>query len=527
MRTNWSIRTKLVAAALVAIGGTLALTGLNLLSARANSTALEDVYENTVVPLVMLQRVNDRLGEIRFRAAGVLLDLMPVQGSLNHLREVRTEINGAWGTLKDCRQRFNTAEQGPLCDEMIKGWPVVTETLAKIEAAYAAKDNKALQSVLEDDWPVLHKSFGKPLSALIPLQEGAAKSVYQGSVEKNRGIGLLSAAIGFLCLSSVCLTSFLVMRGVVRSLKHAGTVADEIAAGNLGVAIDTSNNDEVGALLRRLEQMRTSLLRVVSTVRSGVDSVNNASREIAQGNADLSTRTEQQASGLQQTAAAMEQMSSTIKQNANAATRANQLVNSASDVAGRGGTVVSEVVSTMDEIATQSKKVAEIITVIDSIAFQTNILALNAAVEAARAGDQGRGFAVVASEVRSLAQRSAQAAREIKGLISESVQRVDTGSALVNGAGLTMRDIVAQVAAVADLIREITAVTLEQSTGLEQINRSVSHLDAMTQQNSALVEESAAAAESLRLQAISLVDAVAVFRIGPALVDASPAAVTR
>ena len=524
MRKNWSIHTKLLAVAIIAIGGTLALTGLNLMSARTNSTALQDVYENTVVPLVMLQRINDRLGEVRFRAAGVLLDLMPIQGSLNHLREVRTELDADWEALKDCRQRFTTAEQGPLCDELVKGWPVVTETLAKIETAYTTKDNKALQSVLEDDWAGLHKSFGKPLSALIPLQESAAKSVYEGSVQKNRGFGLLSAVIGLLCLGLVGATSFWVMRGVVRSLRQASTIADEIAAGNLGVAIDASKDDEVGVLLQRLEQMRASLRRVVSTVRSGVDSVNIASREIAQGNADLSTRTEQQASGLQQAAAAMEQMSSTIKQNANAATRANDLVNSASDVAGTGGMVVSEVVSTMDEIAMQSKKVAEIITVIDGIAFQTNILALNAAVEAARAGDQGRGFAVVASEVRSLAQRSAQAAREIKSLISESVQKVDAGSALVNGAGRTMQDIVAQVAAVAELIREITAVTLEQSTGLEQINRSVSHLDEMTQQNSALVEQSAAAAQSLREQAKSLVDVVAVFRIGPAPVHASSAA---
>jgi methyl-accepting chemotaxis protein len=267
-------------------------------------------------------------------------------------------------------------------------------------------------------------------------------------------------------------------------------------------------------IARAYQDLLGRIAGTVSQVRESVESVTTASREIAQGNADLSSRTEQQASNLQQTAASMEQMTSSVKQNADAARQANQLASSASTVAAKGGAVVGQVVSTMDEISASSRKIADIIGVIDGIAFQTNILALNAAVEAARAGEQGRGFAVVASEVRNLAQRSAQAAREIKGLISTSVEKVENGSRLVNEAGTTMDEIVAQVKRVTDLIGEITSSTLEQSNGIGQVNQAVTQLDQMTQQNAALVEQSAAAAESLKDQAARLATAVAVFHLG-------------
>jgi methyl-accepting chemotaxis protein len=518
----WNIRAKLLAGALAAIVGVAALAGMNLLSARTNSRALQAVYERTVVPLVMMQKLSDRLGEIRFRVAGVLLDVMPVQGSLNHLREARKDILGAWAALEDSGQRFQSAEEAPLHEKLVKGWPAVEATLGKIETAYLAKDNKALSAVLDEDWAALHQSFGKPLAGLIPRQEAAANEVYERAVRSNGTLGTLSTVIGLLGAVLTGAMSLWIARGIVHALGQASRATDEIAAGNLGVAIDTTKGDEVGALLRRLEQMRISLLGLVGVVRDGVGSVSEASREIAQGNADLSARTEQQASSLQQTAASMEQMSATVKQNAEAAAKANELAQAASEVAARGGDMVDRVVGTMDEITAQSRKIADIIAVIDGIAFQTNILALNAAVEAARAGEQGRGFAVVAGEVRNLAQRSAEAAREIKTLISDSVQRVESGSALVDRAGHTMRDIVAQVAGVADLIRGITAASQEQSAGVEQVNRAVAHLDEMTQQNSALVEESAAAAESLREQSDRLAKAVAAFRTGSPTARVAP-----
>jgi methyl-accepting chemotaxis protein len=321
-------------------------------------------------------------------------------------------------------------------------------------------------------------------------------------------IGLLATALAGLVAFGVALT-----RSITRPLGQAVQHAGRIAAGDLTQPIEAQGRDETAELMRAMGAMQSSLAAVVSQVRMGVDSVATASSQIATGNLDLSSRTEEQASSLQETAASMEQMTSAVKQNADAARQANQLATSASEVAVRGGAVVDQVVATMEDISASSRKIAEIIGVIDGIAFQTNILALNAAVEAARAGEQGRGFAVVAGEVRNLAQRSAQAAREIKALISDSVGKVEAGSVQVHGAGASMRDVVAQVRRVTDLIGEITSSALEQSSGITQVNEAVTQLDQMTQQNAALVEQSAAAAENLREQATQLTAAVAIFKV--------------
>ncbi len=319
----------------------------------------------------------------------------------------------------------------------------------------------------------------------------------------------LAAAIGAAIFVAVLLA-----RATARGLHGASEVAGHLADGDLEARFEIDGRDELGELSRSLDRMRQAFARMIGDIRRTSESVSVASSQIAQGNADLSSRTEQQASNLQQTAASMEELSATVKNNANTARQANQLAASASEVAARGGQAVGQVVTTMAEIQAASRKIAEIIGVIDGIAFQTNILALNAAVEAARAGEQGRGFAVVAGEVRNLAQRSAQAAREIKQLISDSVQKVDNGSRQVTEAGQTMRDIVDQVRRVADLIGEITSATLEQDSGIGQVNSAVTQLDQMTQQNAALVEQSAAAAESLKLQAARLAQAVAIFKLG-------------
>jgi methyl-accepting chemotaxis protein len=320
----------------------------------------------------------------------------------------------------------------------------------------------------------------------------------------------------------------LITRSLTRQLggepAYAGAIASAIAAGDLTVAVDLRQGDK-DSMLFAMKTMRDSLADIVGQVRSGTDTIASASSQIASGNLDLSSRTEEQASSLEETASSMEELTSTVKQNADNARQANQLASSASEVAERGGAVVSQVVDTMASINESSKKIVDIIGVIDSIAFQTNILALNAAVEAARAGEQGRGFAVVASEVRTLAQRSAAAAKEIKGLIGDSVLKVDAGAKLVDHAGATMEEIVASVRNVTDIMSEITAASQEQTAGIEQINVAISQMDHVTQQNASLVEEAAAAAESMQDQAAKLARVVAVFRLDAAApVAAGPAA---
>lgn len=305
----------------------------------------------------------------------------------------------------------------------------------------------------------------------------------------------------------------LTSRSITRPLNEAVKIAQTVASGDLSTTIDVKAKDETGALLMALRDMNQSLVRIVGEVRNGTDTIATASNEIASGNLDLSSRTESQASSLQETASSMEELTSTVRQNADNARQANTLAVTASEVAMKGGAVVSEVVTTMGSINASSKKIVDIIGVIDGIAFQTNILALNAAVEAARAGEQGRGFAVVAAEVRNLAQRSASAAKEIKSLINDSVDKVDVGSKLVDQAGATMQEVVDSVQRVTSIMGEIMAASEEQSAGIEQVNLAITQVDDITQQNAALVEQAAAAAQSMQDQAQNLAQLVSVFRL--------------
>src|SRR5450830_457030 len=311
---------------------------------------------------------------------------------------------------------------------------------------------------------------------------------YQSGRSLLLSLGLLELVLGGVL-------GWLLTTSITRPLNQALSIAETVAAGDLTSHIDDSGKDETGKLLHALKTMNDNLLHIVGQVRSGTDTIATASSQIASGNLDLSARTESQAGSLEETASAMEELTSTVKQNADNARQANQLAASASAVAEQGGSVVGQVVDTMGAINASSKKIVDIISVIDGIAFQTNILALNAAVEAARAGEQGRGFAVVASEVRSLAQRSSAAAKEIKILIDDSVEKVDSGSRLVDAAGKTMNEIVTSVKHVANIMSEITAAGQEQSTGIEEVNRAITQMDEMTQQNAALVEQAAADAE--------------------------------
>ncbi len=364
------------------------------------------------------------------------------------------------------------------------------------------------------------------LGEFVKLQEDASAAA-RAQIASDRSFTVkIAAIVAVLMITGMLVGTTLLVRSIRTPLLDAVDLAGCIADGDLGSKQLTTRGDEFGALQRALLAMNDSLARTVGQVRLAADSIQTASTEIATGNIDLSQRTEQTASNLQRTASAMGQLTDTVTQSAASARTANQLASSAADVANRGGTVVAQVVSTMDEINAASKRIADIIGTIDGIAFQTNILALNAAVEAARAGEQGRGFAVVAGEVRSLAQRSAEAAREIKRLIGASVERVENGARLVADAGSTMTEIVSSVQRVSDIIGDISAAAAEQSTGIAQVNGAVGQLDQMTQQNAALVEESAAAAESLREQSRQLAGVVAGFRLDAGAARATlPAAV--
>jgi methyl-accepting chemotaxis protein len=345
--------------------------------------------------------------------------------------------------------------------------------------------------------------------------ELASTEEFQASAEKSyRSALTLMFSLGAVATGLLGFFGWLLARSITAPLNQAVEISQAVAAGDLSLQFDASGASETSQLLIALKAMQASLASVVDNVRRNSESVATASAQISQGNNDLSSRTEQQASALEETAASMEQLSATVKQNADNARQADQLARGASVVAIKGGDVVAQVVETMKGINDSSKKISDIISVIDGIAFQTNILALNAAVEAARAGEQGRGFAVVASEVRSLAGRSADAAKEIKSLISASVERVERGTSLVDQAGVTMTEVVSSIKRVTDIMGEISAASTEQSAGVSQIGEAVTQMDQATQQNAALVEESAAAAESLKTQARHLVEAVAVFKLG-------------
>jgi methyl-accepting chemotaxis protein len=378
-----------------------------------------------------------------------------------------------------------------------------------------AMDGKAdeAKSYLQTQFMPVQIKYFIALDAMFDYQGGLMTAAGEAAGHDSQSARLIVALLASLTVIFSAIVALLVSRGITIPLNEAVGVAQRVADGDLTTKVDIKSTNEIGALMTALKLMNGNLFDIVSQVRSGTDTIAHASGEIASGNMDLSSRTEQQAGSLEETASSMEQLTATVKQNADNARQANQLAVSASEVAVEGGSVVGKVVDTMGSINASSRKIVDIISVIDGIAFQTNILALNAAVEAARAGEQGRGFAVVASEVRSLAQRSASAAKEIKLLIDDSVEKVDTGSKLVEQAGITMNAVVDSVRRVTDIVAEISSASAEQSQGIDEIGRAITHIDETTQQNAALVEQAAAAAQSLQDQAARLMQVVSVFKL--------------
>jgi methyl-accepting chemotaxis protein len=445
------------------------------------------------------------------RTMVLLHDKDAVQAEENKLEKAREHYNKSWEAL----QKFPASETGKALRVKIAGASETARALNNkvIDLAHAGKDDQAVAFLLKEAGPATQK-LQDALDENIAFQEAATEKQHQtATADYDQARNVLIGA-NLLCMALAVLFGWLITRSITQPMNRAIRATARFAEGDLTVELSADGKDETARLTEALAHMKDNLVRIVSGVRSNADSVSTASAEIASGNMDLSSRTEQQASSLEETAASMEELSSTVKQNADNAKQANQLALGASTVAIKGGEVVGQVVDTMKGINDSSKKIADIISVIDGIAFQTNILALNAAVEAARAGEQGRGFAVVASEVRSLAQRSAEAAKEIKTLIGASVERVAQGTQLVDQAGVTMSEIVTAIKRVTDIMGEISSASVEQSAGVSQVGEAITQMDQATQQNAALVEQSAAAAESLKVQARQLVQAVAVFKLG-------------
>ncbi|MET3129837.1 methyl-accepting chemotaxis protein [Oxalobacteraceae bacterium GrIS 1.11] len=447
---------------------------------------------------------------IAMRNIGLQSDVSLMQKEEGKVKEQRKRYDGAREKLQSLGLDEN--EKKVLAD--IAGFDhdvdaAFKEAIGQVLAFNSEGAAKVIASRIDP----LNSQTLASINKLLELQRVAQRKVMDGSVASDTSLMLVLFALGGVAVAFGVVCALFITRSITRPLSGAVAVAQKVASGALTSHVAVEGRDEISALLQALKDMNESLVKTVSDVRSGTETITIASREIASGNADLSSRTESQASSLEETASSMEELTSTVKQNADNARQANQLAVSASSVAVKGGSVVAQVVDTMGSIKESSRKIVDIIGVIDSIAFQTNILALNAAVEAARAGEQGRGFAVVASEVRNLAQRSAGAAKEIKELIGDSVDKVDAGSRLVDEAGQTMGLIVTSIKQVADIMGEITAATLEQSNGIEEINQAITQMDEMTQQNAALVEQAAAAAESMQEQSQKLSHAVSIFKL--------------
>ena len=512
-----TFKSKLIIGFLLAVIPSLVLTVVDVYSVNMGNDALAYVYENRMKPTTALQEMDGALKEIRFRMAGVLLDQMPAAGSRNHLKEVRGKIFEDWKNFKkDTNENEYSEETRVQISKIDKQIALLPAFLDKLDSAYETDEKSLITPMLEDEWPAFHSGLIKPISILLPEQQLAVKQTYENGKATGKRLVIFGIAFFGISLLMGIIVAFLIIRSLLKQLggepEFAIKIAGRIAEGDFTVAIETKANDE-SSLMFALKRMSESLTNIVTDVRNTTETITAASQEIAAGNSDLSQRTEEQASSLEETASSMEELTSTVKQNAENAKQANQLAANASDIAVKGGQAINEVVDTMASISTSSKKIGDIISVIEGIAFQTNILALNAAVEAARAGEQGRGFAVVAAEVRNLAQRSAAAAKEIKVLIGDSVDKVDTGSKQVDQAGATMEEIVTAVKRVTDIMAEISAASDEQSTGIEEVNRAIIQMDDVTQQNAALVEEAAAAAESMQEQANNLFAAVGVFKL--------------
>jgi methyl-accepting chemotaxis protein len=500
------------------------VSGIGIYGLIKSNDAILTIYADRTVPAVDIGRIQTLVVTNRLEIAMALLEqnTESAQRAAQHLESNIASVNKIWEAYM---ATYLTPDEAKLARDFAayRARYVQEGLRPTINALRAGNFVEAQALMLEKVSPLMSPVKEKG-DALLQLQMDVAKEEFDAAIVRFEAIRLTAIIVTVLGLMSAMVFGWMTVRYISRQLGgepvDVARIAQAIAQGDLTQEIALKNNDQ-SSLLFSMKEMNSNLANVVSQVRGATDTIATSSSQIATGNMDLSSRTEEQASSLEETAASLEELTSNVRQNADNARQASQLASSASEVAVKGGSVVAEVVSTMGSINASSKRIVDIISVIDSIAFQTNILALNAAVEAARAGEQGRGFAVVASEVRNLAQRSASAAKEIKSLIDHSVQQVNLGAKLVDEAGITMQEVVNSVQRVSNIINDISNASTEQSSGIDQINVAVSGMDNVTQQNAALVEEAAAAAAALEDQAEQLSSLVNTFKLNEHLTSAS------
>ena len=509
---NMKISTRILGIIGILVILLIAVVSIALLQLRSMRGNAETITGNALPSVELINTMSTELVRAR------LLELRHVNNSdAAYMARVEKQFDELQGRLANDKKLYEpliiTQEERDLYNQFIREREQYVVLHKQLFALSSAGEKDKAKELMEGESLKLYNESTVTLEKLIKFNSDVARAETKASAEVYDNAVMLLVVAAIVSVLLAVIAGIWLVRSIRAPLEQAVKAADRVSNGDLSGVIHVERHDETGQLLTALERMQASLVQTVRSVRLNAEGVASASAQIASGNADLSSRTEEQASALEETAASMEQLGSTVRQNADNARAANQMALNASQVAEQGGAVVAQVVDTMKGINDSSHQIADIITVIDSIAFQTNILALNAAVEAARAGEQGRGFAVVAGEVRTLAQRSAEAAKEIKALISTSVARVEQGTQLVDKAGTTMADIVSAIRRVTDLMTEISAASQEQSQGVAQVCEAVTQMDQTTQQNAALVEESAAAAGALRKQAQDLVQAVAVFQL--------------
>ncbi|MBI5272133.1 MAG: MCP four helix bundle domain-containing protein [Burkholderiales bacterium] len=512
MLKNMKITTRMAATLAVLVALMMGLAGLALVQMGSMRASTEEITSNWLPSVELVNALNTNTSDFRI---GEYAHVVTTDSA--EMARIENEIAAVKALIEKNRDAYvkliSSEEERALYESFAADWKAYMDVHARMLEASRQNDTERARGLLDKESKPLFDKASATLMKLVTLNhDGSVRESH--TAEQAYASARTAMLLGILGALGVAVAGGVwLVRSIAGPLSQAVAAADRVSSGDFTSRIDAEGQDEAAQVLKALGRMQVSLAGVVATVRSNAESVATASAQIAQGNQDLSQRTEEQASALEQTAATMEELGTTVRHNADSAKQANELAQSASAVAAQGGDVVGQVVATMQQITDSSRKIGDIIGVIDGIAFQTNILALNAAVEAARAGEQGRGFAVVAGEVRTLAQRSAEAAKEIKALIGRSVSQVEQGTVLVDQAGKTMGEIVGSIRRVSDIVAEITAASAEQSAGISQVGDAVGQMDQVTQQNAALVEESAAAAESLKGQARQLVETVSVFKL--------------